>query len=196
MRFAILPVLVMLCLACQTQRGAVSHVLEPGHDLSRYRTWEWDDPAGPAATPLDAEIRAAVERELAARGYQQADGHWPELRVSYRLALLREIEFYTDYSATQFVSSYHNAGSYEVGSREQRARVYETGTLSLRVDLPAEAKPAWWALQSTRVRTDFGREASRAVAAMFQTFPATSRPGVPTRTTDRDPSADRLASAP
>lgn len=196
MRLAISLLLLCAALGCSTTRSPVSHFVASSQDLSLYRTWDWDDPHGPADPPLDGQIRDAVARELAARGYQLADGHWPELRVSYRLALHREVELYIDEPSTQFISSFHSAGAYEIGTSEQRVRVYETGTLSLRVDRPAEARSAWWALQSTRVRSSFAREVPRAIAAMFETFPAISQPSVPTRTTEKDGPMEQLASAP
>jgi hypothetical protein len=196
MRLWIVPLVVAVAAACSTGRGMVSHHTDATQDLSRFHTFEWDEPVGPAEAPLDAEIRAAVEQELAARGYQKADGHWPELRVSYRLALFREVELYTDQPATQFVASFHNAGSFDVGTTERRARVYETGTLSLRVDIPTEAGSAWWALQSTRARTRFSPQVPDTVAAMFETFPATSQPDPPTRTTEGDRPEERVAAAP
>ena len=196
MRLFVALLAVVVLAGCFATRGAVSHYVNADHDLSLYRSWEWDAPSGPAEPELDRQIRSAIESELRARGYHRVDGQWPELRVSYALGLHREIELHTERAPMQLVSSMNQSASFQVGISTQRARVYETGTLILRVDRPAEAKSSWWAVQSIRTRISYAREASQSVATIFQTFPTRSTARIPTETTELEVSPEQLAVAP
>ena len=64
---------------------------------------------------------------------------------------------------------------------ERKTKVFETGVLSLRIDLPYESHPAWRAVQSTRVRRSFTPRAAESVAELFETFPS-----LLSETTDED----------
>lgn len=188
-RFALAASLALLALAaagCVTRSSPVTVHLTPGEDLSRYRSWQWETPYGPAGPELDAVIREAVTEELAERGYHQVEGHWPELIVSYAVTLLHELEIRTETAASQFVSSYQQAQSFEVTASERKARLFETGILSVRVDLAFESHPAWRAVQATRARRSFTPRAADSVAELFETFPALSQPRLPSETTELD----------
>ena len=194
----IVPVLLVLLasLSCVSRPSPVTVQLMPGEDLSRYRSWQWETPRGPAEPELDSEIRAAVTRELAARGYHEIEGHWPELIVSYALRLILQLEITTETGPAQYVNSFHQQSmSFEVTASERRARLFETGVLSIRVDLAYEAHPAWRAVQATRSRRSFTPNAARSVTELFETFPAISQPPLPIETTKEDRDRSELAAS-
>jgi hypothetical protein len=77
-----LAVLGLIALAACAGSVQVTTHPDPQADFSRYRTYAWADGA-PARPELEEEIRAAVDRQLAARGLRPvAAGGSPDLRVS------------------------------------------------------------------------------------------------------------------
>ncbi len=99
LQFATTIASVVMLTACATHMTVSSHV-EHGLDLSRYRTFEWGPadalPTGDArldGNPFFKDrVQGAVERGLAARGFQLiAPGEAPDLLIHYHANISRRI---------------------------------------------------------------------------------------------------------
>ena len=110
---------------------SVSSYIHPAADFSRYETYDWGarDPL-PTGDPrldnnpfFDSQVRASVERQLAAKGYRRVSGN-PDLVLHYHASVQEKVDVYR-------VDA-------EAGYRTETAAVqYEEGTLVLDV---ADAK--------------------------------------------------------
>lgn len=168
-------VLAAACLGCAT---SVRVDFDPREDFASYRTWAWlprgwDVAAsGSDVDPeLDALLRGAIERELAARGYAQAGEVTPDFLVTYHLRLRRQLVRAIETPAMQTLSSPHREGGYEVTKSQNRLQPYELGTLVLDVAEAREKQLVWRGIGTRRVRTSFKRRAEAVVADIFAAFP-------------------------
>jgi hypothetical protein len=169
------------CLACATP---VRVEFDRREEFSRYRTWAWLDPgwevgrASRVAPELDAVLRGAIERELAARGYQLTADGTPDFFVTYHIAVAREMVVSIETPASQFLSSLHQGSpSYLITASERKVRFYETGTLAVDVADGSERQLVWRGLAIRRARNDYEPHAARAVAEILERFPPASGPG-------------------
>ena len=89
LRLSFFGLLAVIVSACATMQ--VGSFVERGTDFARYRTFEWG-PADPLPTGdprldnnefFQDRLQGAVERQLAIRGYQRANGEAPDLLVHY-----------------------------------------------------------------------------------------------------------------
>src|SRR5688572_6579602 len=92
-RFAAFAAFTLALTGCATMN--VSSYLERGSDFTRYRTYSWAaaDPQDTGDPRLDNNpffhdrIRADVEKELAARGFEKATSDVPDLQVHYHASV-------------------------------------------------------------------------------------------------------------
>jgi hypothetical protein len=152
---------------------------DPGEDFARYRSWDWL-PAGFAAptrerrlgAELESALRAAVERELAARGFVRTSDGAPDFYVSYHADLSIQLGLGIDTPAMQTLSNFNQAGAYEIGaSRSQPLRRYDEGTLAVDVADGRERQLVWRGLQTGRWRNGIRGAIDEAVAEIFEGFP-------------------------
>lgn len=129
----ILMLAVMAISGCASVQ--VSQDYDPHADLSRYGTWQWQDPIQASTgdirldNPLqDKRIRRAVENHLASRNINPAQGH-PDLYLTYHLAIEQKIQSDTYYS-TMGVGSYYYPwyGGVDI---ETRVRQYDESRLTI-----------------------------------------------------------------
>jgi len=99
------PGLVLGCLlCCATLAQTVSTSYVPGVDFSKYHTYTWVHIKGQNADPvLDAQIKQAVDSQLAARGLRKADNK-ADLNLDYQTAVTKAKtwQVYEDWSDTTF----------------------------------------------------------------------------------------------
>lgn len=97
-----LAVFTLLAAACATMR--VHSYLEPGADLSRYRTYAFG-PAGTMSTGdprlddnpfFNRRVQADVDRILAEKGYQKAKSGAGDLLIHYHASVSQQIELADD----------------------------------------------------------------------------------------------------
>ena len=84
LRFA----LALAFFACATV--SVRRSYDEKFDFTRYRIFSWmaaQDKVKPPPEWVDKLVRAAVEQELLAKGYQKADGKKPDFFVAYQAAV-------------------------------------------------------------------------------------------------------------
>jgi hypothetical protein len=172
----LLPALLAAAgLGCAT---SVRVAFDPAEDFSAYRTWAWlprgfEVPASRSrvSPELDALLRGAVERELAARGYVRAAEEPPDFLVTYHLRIELEIFHGIETPAMETVSSYHREGSFEVTASRPVTQFYERGTLVLDVADGRERQLVWRGIGIRRVRNSFRSRAEAVVADIFEAFP-------------------------
>jgi hypothetical protein len=110
---------------CATMR--VNSFVERGADLGQYRTYGWtaEDRFGTGDPRLDnnpffqERVRAAVEKQLAARGYEKTSSDAPDLVLHYHASITEQIE----------VSSIDRDSGNCFGATDCRPYAYDAGTL-------------------------------------------------------------------
>lgn len=80
---------IALCIAGVAVGQTVSHNFMPGTDFSKYHTYKWIEIPG-ASHPnaiVDAEIKQAVDAQLANKGLTKTDGDDADLYIGYQTAV-------------------------------------------------------------------------------------------------------------
>jgi hypothetical protein len=138
------PLVLLLGVACAS--AGVEVESDPDADLSRWVRYAWsadsavalNDPVLDVAS-IDRQLRSAVERELASRGYRHDPGRPADFLVGYHLALEEK----------RSVTTLPDLGAYEGGRVSGAARsrtyeyVYDEGTLTLELLDPASRRSLW-----------------------------------------------------
>jgi hypothetical protein len=171
--------LLAACVGCSAKLGVE---FDPQEDFAGYRTWAWlpRQPAPPRGRgvhdpALDALIRQRVERELAARGYDQVVGDSPDFYVTYSVQIERQARLHSEQHADQMLFSHHNTPSYIVSGGARRVRIYEESTLVIDVADGKERQLVWRGIRTERVRGSFQPHAGAAVAEILDSFPPLQR---------------------
>jgi hypothetical protein len=151
---------------------------DPREDFSGYRTWAWLPRSfevaatrGRVDSELDALLRAAVERELAARGYEPAGEAPPDFLVTYHLRVQLQLVRGIETPAMQRLTSPTREGGFDVVASRPTLRPYERATLVLDVADGREHQLVWRGIGTRRVRNSFRTRAEAVVAEIFEAFP-------------------------
>jgi len=82
----------LACLAAPAFAQDVKTNYMPGTDFAKYKTYRWGAVEGPGQPNqiLDAEIKQAVDQQLAAKGFTKTDSPQADLTVVYQTAVDRE----------------------------------------------------------------------------------------------------------
>jgi hypothetical protein len=100
-RTLLLGALVLLAQACASV--TVEREFDPDARFETYRTFDWMPREGRRvdlrvrAPEVDGEIRAAIERELGAKGVRRMATEEPDIRVGYLLVLDQSLDSQTIY---------------------------------------------------------------------------------------------------
>ena len=144
-------VLLLLALGCSSLRVNVDY--DPNEDFSAYRTFTWFPREQRAQgdyradSPLvDARIRKAVERELAARGYRKVEDRNPDFFVAFFLSVEDKIDVYT------VNRGYYDYWGYGVMLPETRVSQYEEGTLVIDIADARKKQLTWRGIGQGRLR--------------------------------------------
>lgn len=97
----------------------VNAFLARNADFNQYRTYAWDTPGMPATGDprLDnneffhERLRAAVDRALAARGFEEATDRTPDLLLHYHVSIGQTIEDPPPASCTDCLRDVYDAGT-------------------------------------------------------------------------------------
>ena len=153
--------------------------VEPGEDLSSYRTWDWLRPSWQIASPspgvdrgLEALLRSAIERELRARGYERATNAPADFVVAYHLTLERQLVRRLETPAMQTLVNPHREGGFEVMASRPTLQLYEKGTLVVVVADGRDQQRVWRGVAVRRVRDSFSTRADGVVSEILDRFPA------------------------
>lgn len=173
LRLAILG--VAACLACASVRVSVDY--DPSEDFSTYRTFTWFPRPKPATgdyrvdnSLIDQRVRAAVERTLAAKGYQKVEDRAPDFYANYHLQIDQKIDVRT------VNRGYVDSWGYYVGWPETRVTQYDEGTLVIDIADARDKQLAWRGAGVGRVRSrpkpeETTRDINEAVAQILAKFP-------------------------
>lgn len=150
----------------------------PGADFSKYSTYAWL-PAPTTGDPrvdnalVEGRIKAAVDQELAAKGYRQVAADQATFWVGYHLSVEGRMDVNT-------VNSYYGygwgRGYYRPGYTDTQVTYYDQGTLLIDV-VDAQAKElAWRGSAEAEVRREMSPEdrtarINSAVAKILERFP-------------------------
>jgi hypothetical protein len=85
-------VILLLLAVCSTSAQDVKYNFMPGTDFSKYHTYKWVSIEGGAHPNqiADAEIKQAVDSQLAAKGMTKTDNDKADLYVGYQIAVDQE----------------------------------------------------------------------------------------------------------
>ncbi len=159
----------MVWLSCSSVKVATR--FDPAADFSHYRTYKWlpRKPMGPSArmrklTPVEQQIIADVERELAAKGMQKLVKGEPDLWVTYHIRVKDKIDV--------------NHYGYRYWRHGPRGRVvevhrYKKGTIVIDL-IDRQAKQLVWRGWASSVLNHPGEvteKIDRALHKLFREFP-------------------------
>jgi Domain of unknown function (DUF4136) len=85
-------VVLLLLAVCSTSAQDVKYNFMPGTDFSKYHTYKWVSIEGGSHPNqiVDAEIKQAVDSQLAAKGMTKTDSDKADLYVGYQIAVDQE----------------------------------------------------------------------------------------------------------
>jgi len=178
---SLLDLVAALALALVVGAGCVNGLrveFDPSEDFAGYRSWDWlpagfeERAASRALAPdLDARLRAAIERELAARGFERATGGAPDFYVGYHADVETQLVRATETPAMQTLSSLHQTPSFEISAPEKSLRRFDEGTLALDVADGHDRQLVWRGIQTGRWRNGLGGRIDALVADLLERFP-------------------------
>ncbi len=156
---------------CGTVRVEAQH--DPTANFSAYRTYGWKGGSMELATgseeertALDRRIRIAIERQLAAQGFQKSAAGTPDFLVGYH-ATVREVTV----STFQDFYRYRQAGG-SGGPQEAYVYGYEEGSLVLDIVEPTRQHLLWRGSASVAIDPMQRKERfAEAVRQALERFP-------------------------
>lgn len=182
-RFSSIAVLLLISAACTTL--SVHTDYNPAYDFTKLRTYAWlqnaSVPSNDArinnALVVD-RVRAAVEKNLADKGYVKTVSASADFMVSWLGAIDKKLQVET---IEHFYSPYGYGALYRDpfwngGMRTSTTREYEVGTLVVDILDPREHKLIWRSTGKDRLKSKKDPEAvtkgiNEAVSAIMKDFP-------------------------
>ena len=177
-----LAVLTLLLLSACTSGPTVRTDADPTADFSSYRTWDFYQPIAMEANGYTSHtserVRAAVAREMQARGYVH-DATAPDLRVNFQGLVQDKTDVYTiPRTDWQYYYSYRARSYVAVPVWYDQAQVsrYREGTLTVDLVDAAANRLVWTGSAIGRIPTKQKPEqrtaaVDEAVAAVFAQYP-------------------------
>jgi hypothetical protein len=98
---------------------------------------------------LDERIRAALDTELSAKGFQKLSGGSPDFLVSFHVGVQSKLDVTTLNRSYPYYGGYYGAWG---GYQETMVREYEQGTLMIDVIDPATGNLIWRGSAQSEVR--------------------------------------------
>lgn len=164
---------------------------DPQADFSNLKTFAWiDEPQKPTGDPriddnpfLESRVHAAVDRELAAKGFVPATSGNPDFLVAYHVSLneKRSVQHLNDYYGYGAGWGYTYAGVrrpayYSSPSSSTYVYTYDEGTLILDIVKPEGRQLIWRGAARDEVRfsdkpSEEGSKLNEAVQRMLKDFP-------------------------
>jgi hypothetical protein len=167
-------VVIGLGAACETGPAMTTNV-EVATGFTRYHTYEWVCGDAPRAVDqaLHDSVRDAIERELAAKGYQPSET--PDFAVSFTLDARANVDVY--YGPYSFYPGYdpHPSVVYADGYDRSDVRAYTDGTLAIDVFDAQTGDPIWNGVAADQLGSGGAtqEQLEKAVAALLEQFPPT-----------------------
>ena len=160
---------------------------DPSVDFARYKTYAWlkppvKDEASESAVDeltdpfarnslLDKRVRNAVEKELAARGFQKAADGSGSFRVAYHVILKDKTRVRSGPGV--YYGGYYDRGHYGASYSGVSSYEYQEGTLLIDVIDARSDSIAWrgWAIGTNREGYYGEKEVAKAAHEILQKFP-------------------------
>ena len=183
-----LGLFVLLGIAACASPIRTEHDFAPGIDFSRFATYAWisSDPLIPAragviearyVSPIDEQrVRAAVDSELAAKGYRSAELAQADLVVSFAVGRQEKLHIEEIGGRDRVYTHGYGHGSWYRGS-SVRTQTYTEGTLALEFFDHASKQAVWvgWASKRLSPADEKNEVIRQAIAMILAPFPP--RPG-------------------
>jgi hypothetical protein len=159
----------------------VGYNFMPGTDFAKFKTYRWVKMEG-VQTPddiTDAQIKQAIDTQLAAKGLTKTDADSADILVGYRVALDQEkqLNAYTSggYGGWGWGGPYRGYG-YGGGMTTATTQTITVGTLSLDMYDPAVKKLVWRGTASKTIDANAKpdkrqKNLNKAMAKMFKNYP-------------------------
>jgi hypothetical protein len=146
----------------------VKYNFMPGTNFAKYKTYKWVTIQGGAHPNqiVDAQIRQAVDSQLAAKGLVKTDSDTPDLDVGYQIAVDQEKQW----------NAYGMGGVRFGGMGSAQSSTISIGTLAVDVYDPA-AKQLIWTGTATKSLDPSGNQEknqknlNKAMAKLMKNFP-------------------------
>jgi hypothetical protein len=142
-----LPTVLALCAVLLYSGGVVQaqevrYNYAPGTDFSKYKTYKWVEVQGVKYPNqlLDAQIKQAIDSQLATKGLAKTEADHAELYVTYQVAINQQ---------TQWTTYDTGGGWYWGGMMTTTSTVINVGTLVLDI-YDAQAKQLIWRGDATK----------------------------------------------
>jgi hypothetical protein len=164
-----LAVIGLALLACGIAAAQdVKYNSMPGTDFSKYHTYKWVAIEG-ATYPnqiMDAEIKQAVDAELATKGLTKTDGDKADLHIGYQIAVDQEKQW----------NAYGMGGPRFGGMGTATESTINIGTLVLDIYDPASKQLVWTGRASKTIDPSSNQEKNqknlnKAMAKLLKNYP-------------------------
>ena len=144
----------------------------PGTDFSGYKSYKWVEIQG-AEKPdqiLDTQIKQAIDKALAGKGFTKADGDASDLAIGYQVALTQEQQWNT------YSTGGYGARRYGGGMGTATSTTINIGTVALDM-YDAAAKELVWKGQASKTLSNEKdpekrqKNIDKAMAKLLKDFP-------------------------
>jgi hypothetical protein len=146
--------------AAQMPKYGVTVTLEKNVDVSRFSTYTWTDGQPSAVKAIDAQVKTAVDRELAGVGMTKATSGAADILVTYYSLSRTDVNLKAKPDAAGIRPQYW-VGTLVVALLDPTTR---QRLLRMRVDKPIEVQP-----------DKLAAAIDSAVAALFEKYPTRNR---------------------
>ena len=165
-----LVVALLLVAAGTLSAQDVRYNFMPRTDFSKYRTYKWVNTGG--AHPdqiMDAEIKQAVDSQLASKGLTKTEGDKADLYIGYQTAVNQE----TQWDAW-------GSRAFGMGSGSWTSSTISVGTLVLDMYDPGTKQLVWTGSATNTIDTGSSHEKhmkklDKAMAKLLKTYPPKQR---------------------
>lgn len=188
MNYMGLAMLLTTIAGCSTME--INTDFDPRANFADLKTYDWlDEPRKPTGDPriddnpiLEGRIQAAVDRELAAKGFVRQDSDTPDFLVAYHVSLdkQRSVQHLNDYYGYGPGWGYTYSGvrrpGYYASPSSTYVYEYEEGTLIVDIVKPEGRQLIWRGAARDEVRfsntpENEGAQINEAVKRMMERFP-------------------------
>ena len=165
-----LVVALLLVTAGTLAAQDVRYNFMPGADFSKYQTYRWVNTGG--AHPdeiMDAEIKQAIDSQLAARGMTKTDSDKADLYIGYQTAVHQEQQW-----------DIWGSRAFGMGSGSWTSSTITVGTLVIDLYDPARKQLVWTGSATKTIDTGSNQEKhmkklDNAMAKLLKNYPPKQR---------------------
>jgi hypothetical protein len=167
-----------------------NHDMDPAANFTRFATYSWVQPPtstdanGRGVSPLvDRRVVAAVDAQLAAKGYQLATAGAPDFMVNYVFTTSQQVDYSTYYTGMGYGGGWYGGGyGWGGGMSSAHTSAYVTTNGTFIVDVfDGHSKALIWrgtakgTVDQNAAPEDRQARIQEAVAGTFQSFPNKTR---------------------